>query len=239
MKRNLLFFISLIFFTNITSITAQREVCESPEDLYDANSITKCTVEDSKTAKKTRQITVKVSASKRFLKKRKLAKKQTVIRGITPSDVQSTNHSNIVLNNIALKTNIDLVKDKLSADELKKASKLNEVDKIPAFKVCESTKKEDRIGCFNHEMMKHIQKHFHYPSKAIRESIKGQVWVRFVIGKDGNVMNIKTLGPKNGEILNNVAQNVVAQLPQFIPAKKNGQPVAVKYGFPIAFSLED
>ena len=95
------------------------------------------------------------------------------------------------------------------------------------------------MDCFNLEMVKHIQKHFRYPGEAVRNSIEGEVWVRFIIDKDGIVKNIKTLGPNNGELLNEEAKRVVSKLPDFKPAKKNNEPVSVKYGFPINFSLEE
>lgn len=88
-------------------------------------------------------------------------------------------------------------------------------------------------------MVKHIQKHFRYPSQAVKESIQGEVWVRFIIDKNGQVKNIKTLGPTNGELLNNEAVRVVSQLPQFIPAIKQGGNTSVKYGFPIMFALDE
>ncbi|CAL2109082.1 TonB_C domain-containing protein [Tenacibaculum sp. 190130A14a] len=227
--------------TSITSIFSQQEVCETPEDSFDVNSITKCAVQESSSKKKSRQITVKVSASKRFLKRREVAQKKaaTGVGNIGTSGIQNTSVESPIAKELALKTNIEDLKNKLSAEEVRKASKFSEVDKIPAFKACKKTKKGERVDCFNEEMMKHIQKYFHYPSKAVQESIQGEVWVRFIIDKEGNVKNIKTLGPKNGETLNNVAKNVVYKLPQFSPAKKNGSRVAVKYGFPITFSLEE
>lgn len=88
-------------------------------------------------------------------------------------------------------------------------------------------------------MVKHIEKHFNYPNEAVIKKIEGNVQTRSIIGKDGNVTNIKTLGPKGGEVLNNEAKRVVAKLPKFIPGKNNRKKVSVKYGFPINFSLEN
>ena len=88
-------------------------------------------------------------------------------------------------------------------------------------------------------MIKHIQKYFCYPSEAVRNQVEGEVWVRFVIDKNGYVKNIKTLGPKGGDLLNEEVKRVVTKLPRFAPARKNGKSVSVKYGFPINFSLEE
>ncbi|MCG8750803.1 energy transducer TonB [Tenacibaculum finnmarkense] len=53
------------------------------------------------------------------------------------------------------------------------------------------------------------------------------------------VKNIKTLGPDGATILDNEAVRVVAMLPKFKSAKKDGSYTTVKYGFPINFSLEE
>lgn len=87
-------------------------------------------------------------------------------------------------------------------------------------------------------MVNHISKHFRYPSGAVKEFIQGEVWIRFIIDKNGDIKNVKALGPDNGELLNKEAIRVVSKLSQFIPAKKNGGRVSVKYGFPITFALD-
>ncbi|CAL2089011.1 energy transducer TonB [Tenacibaculum sp. 190524A02b] len=247
----------VIMIFSVCNITAQ-EVCATPEeDALDLNSITKCTIKPSKNGKdkKTRQITVKVSASRRFLKKR-AAKKQAVsgVGSLSTSGVSSIATSSEVKSDIKeakvassskinknkdFKDNIASLKAKLSKEEVRKASRFSTVDKIPAFSKCISAKKDERIDCFNEEMVSHIQKHFRYPGEAVRDQIEGEVWVRFIIDKNGYVRNIKTLGPDNGEILNEEARRVVTKLPHFKPARKEGKPVSVKYGFPINFSLEE
>lgn len=223
-----------------------QEVCESPEEAeLDLNSIsvTKCTIKESKNKnnKKSRQITVKVSANRRYLKKREAVKKQKTagLSDLGVASIENTVQSSEITKSISLKNNIKDIKNKLSAEELRKASKFSAVDKIPLFNSCKKAKKGERIDCFNQEMVTHISKHFRYPSDAIKESIQGEVWVRFIIDKNGEVKNIKTLGPKNGQILNQEAIRVVSKLPQFIPAKKDGGRISVKYGFPISFALEE
>jgi len=248
------FFLVFAMFS-ILNFYAQQEVCESPdESAIDVNSITKCTIEPLKNSKKKsdRQIKVKVSASKRFLKKRQLVKKrvaqsietvktagvgQVATASETVEVIQNHNKSENKI--VTLKSGIDVLKERLSKEEVAKASKLYYVDKIPSFKNCGNAKKRDRLDCFNTEMINHINKYFRYPSEAVRNQIQGEVWVRFIIDKNGYVTNIKTLGPDNGEILNEEAKRVVAKLPHFKPAKNEGELVSVKYGFPINFSLEE
>ncbi len=228
---------------NVTS----QELCESPENKdIDLNtiSVTKCTIKEAnhKKNKKARLISVTVSANRRHLKKRAALKKQQVtgLSSVGIAEIKETSENTKITNTtIALKNNIESVKNKLSVEELKKASKFNEVDKIPLFNSCKKVEKSARMDCFNEKMVAHISKHFSYPSTAIQESIQGEVWVRFIIDKNGEIKNIKTLGPKNAEVLNKEAIRVVSKLPQFIPAKKDGGRISVKYGFPISFSLEE
>ncbi|CAA0219518.1 energy transducer TonB [Tenacibaculum maritimum] len=247
---------SILFAAFIFNISVNsQEVCNSPEEQsLDLNSIsiTKCSIKPSKDKKdkKSRQITVNVSARKRFLKRRTL-KKKTVSSIHTPNATKisknlasntntiKTNHIATKRNTVVVKHDIEDIKNRLSKEEVRKASRFNQVDNIPLFKSCIDVKKQERMDCFNEEMIKHIQKHFKYPSEAVRNSIQGEVWVRFIIDKDGYIKNIKTLGPENGEILNNEAKRVVTELPHFKPARKEGKPVSVKYGFPINFSLEE
>jgi len=241
----------LIFLFFIGHIIFAQETCETPEEetLEDLNSITKCSINTSKKSKdkKSRQISVRVSASKnRFLKKRVTEKKAVAssANNLNVSGISNTNHSSDLSNSLSLKkenalSNIANLTNSLSAEEVRSASKFSMVDDIPLFTACKNSKKNEKLNCFNTEMIKHIQEHFRYPSNAIIDKIQGNVWVRFIIDKDGNVSNIKALGPKGAKILDNEAIRVVSKLPKFIPGTKDGKKTSVKYGFPIAFSLDE
>ncbi|SNR15278.1 energy transducer TonB [Tenacibaculum jejuense] len=231
--------IYLSFLIATTIAWGQKETCDTDEKLIeDLNSITKCTVKQTKNKKdkKSRQISVRVSASKkRFLKRRK-KHAATEANQLNSSGV-STIEGSSNLKSLKIKTNLAALKNSLSREELRAAQKFGTVDAIPAFPNCESN--GDQLECFNSEMIKHIQEYFIYPNEALLNKQEGEVWVRFIIDKNGNVTNIKTLGPKGGKILNDEAVRVVSNLPKFKPATKDGKPVSVKYGFPINFSLED
>jgi len=240
---------ALILLLFSSSFMIAQKTCESKEEAFeDLNTITKCTIESSKSEdkKNTRQISVQISAPKtRYLKRRVQSKKEAVtssVGNLNTSGVSNTNHTGIA-SSLELKenkaiSNVALIKNTLSGKELKNAVRFHEATEIPVFKSCSSLKKQDRLDCFNKEMVHHIEKHFNYPHEAIINKTQGKVWVRFVIDKEGNISNIKTLGPKGGEILNNEAVKVVSKLPNFVPGTKNGKKVSVKYGFPISFSLD-
>ncbi|CAL2065561.1 energy transducer TonB [Tenacibaculum sp. 190524A05c] len=227
-----LLYILILSFSTIGF--AQKETCETKSDVVeDLNSITKCTIKevDKKNNKKSRQIAVRVSASnKRFLKRRnkEVASNATNLSGSGLSSVSKA---------AKFKTNLAALTNRLSKEEVRSALKFNTVDNIPAFPDCNSG--DDQFNCFNSEMMNHIQEYFQYPDEALVNKIEGEVWVRFIIDKDGNVTNIKALGPKGGKLLKDEAIRVVSNLPKFKPATNNGEEVSVKYGFPINFSLED
>lgn len=246
MKKALLFIaLSTCYISNA------QKTCETPEEsLIDLNSITKCSINSSAKSKdkKSRQISVKVSASKkRYLKKRVVNKKTAVanLNQLSTSGVTDTNHSSEISNTLSLKKEnkpndiIAHLSNSLSAEEIKKASKFNAVEKLPLFTACENVKDKESLDCFNTEMIKHIQKHFRYPETALINKTQGDVWVRFIIDTNGNVTNIKALGTENAEILDQEAIRVVSKLPKFTPAIKDRKKTSVKYGFPITFSLEE
>lgn len=241
MMKNLI--LILLFITNILF---SQKTCESKEETFeDLNSITKCTIDKSsdKNKKNSRQISVKVSASKkRFLRKREEVKKSvaTSASGLNVSGVSKTNHTTEISNSLSSLENITKLTNTLSAEEVKKASKFSTVDNIPLFNDCKGKKGDKALTCFNQEMVKHIQHYFRYPHDAVVNKIQGEVWVRFIIDKNGNVSNIKTLGSNSeGQLLDAEAYRVVSKLPQFIPGIKEKKNISVKYGFPITFSLEE
>jgi len=234
----------------VSNLIFAQNTCESNEDLLeDLNSITKCSIEPSKksgSTKTTRQISVKISAPKtRFLKKRVEQKKMVASSAgnLSSSGISEINHNSNISNSLDLKENtaiksVALLTSTLSEEEVKSAVGFHEISEIPTFESCKSEKGNNRLDCFNKEMIQHVEKHFSYPNEALINKTQGKVWVRFIIDKEGNIGNVKTLGPKGGEILNKEAKRVVSQLPKFVPGKKDGNKVSVKYGFPISFSLD-
>ena len=245
MRKSVLSTVLLVVFSTIV-VNAQQKTCESNENVIEElNSITtKCTVDKTEkttaSGKRTKKLSVKVSSSTRYLKRR-VNHEVLGLGDVNTSGVESlnsnTNASNTI--QIAKTSNIARLKEKLSKEQLKNSFQFEEVDVIPAFDKCKSVKKAEGANCFNEEMMAHIQKHFRYPHEAVINKVQGNVWVRFVIDEEGNIANLKTLAPKNGKSLKQEAERVISKLSAFVPAKKGKKNVLVKYGFPINFSLEE
>ncbi|WP_299709130.1 energy transducer TonB [uncultured Tenacibaculum sp.] len=110
-----------------------------------------------------------------------------------------------------------------------------DVQEIPKFKSCESATQD----CFNKRLVQHIQDHFAYPEQAVRNNIQGKVNISFVINKEGEVVNVKAVGPSDGKVLEMSAKNLVEKLPEFKAAIKDGKKVNTKYSFPISYKLDE
>lgn len=131
----------------------------------------------------------------------------------------------------------NVVKKAKANVELAEVVTFAKVESIPLFKSCNKGSDDDKLDCFNMEMTKHVQKYFAYPKEAAQNNIQGRVYAYFTIDKNGEVVNIKTKGPKGGEVLEVATKKLVEKLPKFIPGKHNGKAANVKYAFPINFRL--
>jgi protein TonB len=79
-----------------------------------------------------------------------------------------------------------------------------------------------------------LQDNIKYPAEAKRAGVSGKVYLRFVIGKDGQIIEAEVLdGPGYG--LNEEALRVFGLMPAWSPGIQNGHPVKVEFTFPINF----
>ncbi len=77
-----------------------------------------------------------------------------------------------------------------------------------------------------------------YPPVAKENDIEGSVFVRFVVDKDGSVINAE-VAKGTDKILNDAAVQHVQKMPKWKPGMNNGQVVKVQYVVPIKFDLVD
>ena len=85
-------------------------------------------------------------------------------------------------------------------------------------------------------MMKFLNKNIKYPTTAKENGIKGTVFMRFVVEKDGSVGDVEVAKGVN-PLLDAEAKRVVASMPKWAAGKQNGTPVAVQYTLPVKFEL--
>lgn len=75
-----------------------------------------------------------------------------------------------------------------------------------------------------------------YPKEAVEKKLQGTVTLRFIVKKTGEVGDVQILRGVN-ELLDQEALRVVKALPNFIPGKQKGEPVAVWFNLPVRFKL--
>lgn len=87
------------------------------------------------------------------------------------------------------------------------------------------------------KMVSYISESVVYPESAIDNDIQGRVFVSFVVGKNGEVDDVKS---KNyiHKTLNKEAERVVWSFPKWSPGKQHNLKVRVAYAIPINFRLK-
>lgn len=86
-------------------------------------------------------------------------------------------------------------------------------------------------------LMTYLARSIKYPVIAQQNKEEGKVMIRMVVGKDGNISNIKVLSGVSPS-LDYEAIRVVSNMPKWVPGKQNGEAVAVEYTIPITFKLQ-
>lgn len=97
--------------------------------------------------------------------------------------------------------------------------------------------KLDKMPIFSQgSINKWISENLQYPENALKNGIKGKVYVKFVIEKNGSITNVQVAKGINKE-LDEEALCLVKSMPAWTPAAKDGQPVKTSYTLPITFSI--
>jgi protein TonB len=84
---------------------------------------------------------------------------------------------------------------------------------------------------------KYLGKNLIYPAQARRMGIEGRVFLSFVVEKDGSLTDI-TVMKGIGAGCDEESIRVMKNAPKWNPGKQRGQPVRVRYSFPIVFQLQ-
>jgi len=82
-----------------------------------------------------------------------------------------------------------------------------------------------------------VLKQLKYPEIAAKKGIEGEVFVQFVVDKNGGVKNVVLMRGAD-PLLDAEALRVVKSSPQWIPGKQRGQVVNVAFTMPIKFVLQ-
>ena len=87
-----------------------------------------------------------------------------------------------------------------------------------------------------YDFNQYLSRSISYPQKARNEKTEGRVVLRFVITKTGKIENI-TVQQRVTPELDAEAVRVIKEMPDWIPARHNNEPVNVYFTLPIKFSL--
>jgi len=101
---------------------------------------------------------------------------------------------------------------------------LREIDQMPV-----------PVGGFD-AMYKFLQENLKYPEHALNEGISGQVFLEFVVERDGSISNVKVLKGVH-PALDAESMRVVKMMPKWNPGKHNGELVRTFYQIPIRFTV--
>jgi TonB family protein len=82
----------------------------------------------------------------------------------------------------------------------------------------------------------YLSKSVKYPKEAVAKNIQGKVFLSFIVEKDGALSDIH-VDKKLGAGTDEEAIRVLEASPRWIPGKRAGKPVRVKYHIPIGFAL--
>ncbi len=77
-----------------------------------------------------------------------------------------------------------------------------------------------------------------YPQQAAQDKVEGKVVVQFTVKKTGKIDDVKVLRSARKD-LDDEAVRVVKMMPDFIPAKQNGEVADMPYTIPVSFKLFD
>ncbi|MFY7671871.1 energy transducer TonB [Tenacibaculum sp. MEBiC06402] len=206
-----LFIVSFSLFTS-SLLFSQNEVCTgSSEDdlLMELNTIDKCLSQNEEVKEELPKV-----KTKRYLRTRRNNYYHTLRKNL--KSVSST--KNIVVKKIKAK---DVY--------------LGEVTQEPTLVSLENQAKYK--GRFKDVLEAYVSDNLIYPSVLEHNGVEGIVWTSFVIDVNGDVKNIVTLGPINGELFEVEAAKVIKNLPKFNPGKIDDELVNVKHLMAIKFEV--
>ena len=84
---------------------------------------------------------------------------------------------------------------------------------------------------------KWLYDHIKYPPIAQEQGIQGRVFVRFVVNKDGSIVDVEVQRSPDPS-LSKEAERVVKMMPRWKPALQGNKPVRSRFNLPIMFRLQ-
>ena len=106
--------------------------------------------------------------------------------------------------------------------------------------------KKDSVFSYVHKMpelqvdiIEFISENLEYPEEAKKKNIEGRVTIKFIVNKDGDVVNEQVVSSPD-PLLTKAALEVVRKLPKWKPGENGkGDKVNVYFNLPINFKMDD
>ena len=76
-----------------------------------------------------------------------------------------------------------------------------------------------------------------YPAIAQEQGIQGRVFVRFVVNKDGSIVDVEVTRSPDPS-LSKEAERVIKMMPKWRPARQGNKPVRSRFNLPVMFKLQ-
>jgi TonB family protein len=86
-------------------------------------------------------------------------------------------------------------------------------------------------------LMEYLGNNIKYPEDARQAGVEGKVFLTFVVGKAGEIIDVKVLRGI-GYGCDEESARVIKGMPKWESGRQNGQPVKVQYTLPIIFKLD-
>ena len=151
-------------------------------------------------------------------------KMMDITSGIIPSDVPDYQMLSVDTVIPGVETKGKVLKIREVKDAVSQDRPLATVEDMPGYPGGESA------------MMEFIKANLKYPKSAQDAGIQGRVVMRFVIGKDGSISDVRVLRGVDPECDAEAVRTVNA-MPNWTPGRHNGKEVPVYFTLPIVFRL--
>lgn len=86
------------------------------------------------------------------------------------------------------------------------------------------------------EFMKWLTANLKYPDTALRQKMRGQVMISFIVEQDGTLTNMKII-KSAGQLFDNEAMRVAKLMPKWKPGLQDGSPCRTMIAIPIVFDI--
>ncbi len=112
------------------------------------------------------------------------------------------------------------------------------VEEMPRFPGCTNTGDEDAYkSCSQRKMLENIYGNIKYPADARENGLEGTAIIRYVVDKDGSIIDAVALRGLCRSIENECLR-IVNEMPTWEPGTQDGKPVKVQFNLPIKFKLQ-